>query len=102
MKRDIHDNSFLEQVPRSTHENATINFLENIEIKLFEKWLFEVELERENRNMAKKLLRGPLKSVAVRRDLERIAGTLQDENDQFSMNFFDQLSGQVLVITSIE
>lgn len=79
MRRSIDDISHFKPLPRSVHKNPSIAFLENIELQLLDK-LRDIQMEWENKKMAEELLRGPLKSVEVRRELEKIAGILPTKN----------------------
>ena len=78
MKRNPDVATPTKQSTPTTDRSASIVFLENIELQLLDR-LRDAELKWENKCMAQKLLRGPLKSVTVRKDLERIAGMLDSD-----------------------
>lgn len=81
MKSNTPAASLSKQVNPAFQKSASIVFLENIELQLLDQ-LRDAELKWENKCMAQKLLRGPLKNIATRRELEKIAGFLPNEINQ--------------------
>lgn len=78
MKRNLDVTTLIKQSASTAERSVFIVFLENIELQLLDR-LRDAELKWENKRMAQKLLRGPLKSVAVRKDFERIAEMLDSD-----------------------
>jgi hypothetical protein len=78
MKRKIEITTSAKPTALNVERSPLMVFLENIELQLLDQ-LRDAELKWENKRMAQKLLRGPLKSVAVRKDFERIAEMLDSD-----------------------
>lgn len=72
MKRNIKTTTSPKPSALNVQRSPSTVFLENIEIQLLDQ-LRDAELAWENICLARKLLRGPLKSIAVRKELEQIA-----------------------------
>lgn len=72
MKRKIETAAFTKPPALNVQRSPLTVFLENIELQLLDQ-LRDTQLEWENLCLARKLLCGPLKSVAVRKDLVTIA-----------------------------
>jgi hypothetical protein len=78
MKTNIETTTFPQPPSLNLPRSPLLVFLENIELQLLDQ-LRDAELEWENICLARKLLRGPLKSVTVRKALERIARLADSE-----------------------